>query len=224
MRFFWTVSVSLIVSCASPGFGQSTLVSHYTFDNHGLNAANDFAHGTLMGDASFTDDAMFGAASLQLFGNGDHVDVTPEAFPNDLFGFDSGSVTLWVKLAPGAPAENIQFMGNLNASDSMAILAGTNGVGGLQVFPRAANGNHLRVRDGGDGDVFNPNLSWADGEWHHLAYTWAFDESGGHSVGLYTDGNALDLSFASNTLTTADPLDAVGVWNGDRRTQQSRKC
>ena len=206
MRLACTMTALFLLVSTRFCLAQSTLVSHYPFDNDALNEANDFAHGTLMGDATFADDAKFGSASLQLFGNGDHVDVTQDAFPNDLFGFDSGSVTFWVKLADGAPAENIQFMGNLNANDSMAILTGTNGVGGLQVFPRAANGNQLRVRDGGDGDVFNPNLTWADGDWHHLAYTWAFDENGSHSVGLYIDGDALDLSTASNTLTSADPL------------------
>ena len=197
--------VFFVPACAHTCFGQAGLISHFTFDGTLANEVGDVAAGELMGGASFVNGAL--GQAIELDGVDDWIDTTTTGEPAGETLFES-TVAFWIRLADEAPTDNIQFFGNLNsAPDSTALLVGTNGASGLQIFPRAVSGNDYVVRTASEtGDVFAPDLSWADGEWHHLAFSWSIGFE--NEAAIYIDGEPQNLNVRTNTLTTSDDFAA----------------
>lgn len=190
-----------IVVSFSPCFAQDGLVSHFAFDGTLVNEVDDVAAGELMGGASFVDGAI--GQAVQLDGIDDWIDTALTGQPAGETLLEA-TVAFWFQIADAGPTADIQFFGNLNSNpDSTAVLIGTNGASGLQIFPRAENGNDYVVRTTSeDGDVFAPDLSWADGEWHHLAFSWLIDSQ--NEAAIYIDGEPQTLNVRTSTLTTGD--------------------
>ena len=193
------VCVVLCILSLSSKESSAELVSHYKFDGNGNNEINGSPDGELVDGATFSEGRFGQSLSLA---DGAWFDTSIEGFPNAESGFYSGSVAFWVKWNSESAPTNIQFLGNLNATDTTALLVGTNGAGGMQIFPRSVENTALIARDGGNGDVFDPDMRWADGDWHHLAYTWEVDEFSGVAA-FYIDGEPIeDINFRQNNLTT----------------------
>lgn len=205
MRFRTSVFVVFVSIYAASILNAAELVSHYKFDGNGQNEVNGAPDGTPMDGATF--EAGRAGQSLSL-ADGAWFDTTFDGFPNADDGLYSGTVAFWVKWNSEEPPANIQFLGNLNASDTTAILVGTNGAGGMQIFPRSVQNTALIARDGGEGDLFNPDMTWADGEWHHLAYAWEVDDVTGFAE-FFIDGEPLpDINYRQNNLITDDEFTA----------------
>lgn len=198
---FGFLFTALLVA-ASPSWAQDGLVSHFTFDNTLVNEIGDVPAGELMGGASFVPGAL--GQAVQLDGVDDWIDTTTAGQPAAVTLLET-TVAFWIQLADEAPTGNIQFLGNLNsAPDSTAVLVGTNGASGLQIFPRGINGNDYVVRTASeDGDILAPDLSWADGEWHHLAFSWSI-ETDDNQAAIYIDGVPQNLNVRTSTLSFSD--------------------
>lgn len=138
---------------------------------------------------------------------GDVMQTTTAGSPTE-GDFQAGTFALWIKTSgplTSGDLSNKTLWGNLNANDSTAYLFGTNGVGNLQLFPRAADGSQVRPRVAPGGDVFAFDGRWADGEWHHLAVTFTNGASNGETTGQwYVDGQQLDTQIADQALNTGD--------------------
>ena len=180
---------------------QVGLVSHFTFDGTTENEVDDVPAGVLMNGASLTDGAL--GQALLLDGVDDWFDTTVEGQPSGETLFET-TIAFWFQLAEGANTASIQFLGNLNAgADSTAVLAGTNGASGLQIFPRATDGPSYIVRTASDeGDVFAPDLSWTDGEWHHLAFAWSIGFQ--NEAAIYVNGQLQPLNVRQSDLSDND--------------------
>ena len=188
----------------------ATLVSHFEFDGDTTNSVGGAPDGAIVGGASGIGAGFLGTGSLSLAEN-EYFDMTAGGFPNNA-GVLGGTVAFWVKTAPNltnAQIANKTLLGSVNQNDSMALLWGTNGVGNMQLFPRAAAGGQYRLRLTPGGDVFALERSWADGQWRHLAVTWQAGATGGDFVGsIYIDGVEIQTGGADFTLDTADPTSA----------------
>ena len=191
----------IVILVGAAELRAAELVSHYEFDGTGANEIGSAPDGELVDGASY-DAGRFGQSLL--LADGAWFDISSEGLPNADETLYEATVAFWVKWnSQDAPA-SVQFLGNLNAGDSTALLVGTNGAGGMQVFPRSASGTALVARDGGEGDVFNPDTSWTDGDWHHLAYAWQINEDRGIAQ-FYIDGDPLpEINYRQNNLTLVD--------------------
>ena len=189
----------------------ANLVSHYEFEGNTNDSVAGGPTGTIVdfnpgNPASGLGAGKIGAGALDL-NFGDIMTTTTSGHPTgaDLL---SGTIAMWVMTAPGltdGELSNINLMGNLNDLDSTAYLFGTNGVGNLQLFPRAADGSQARPRVAPGGDVFALERSWADGQWHHLAVTFDNGPANGSSTGQwYIDGNPIDTQVADQALNSGD--------------------
>ncbi|MAT67981.1 MAG: hypothetical protein CMJ58_00480 [Planctomycetaceae bacterium] len=183
-----------------------TLQSHYEFEGNTNNSVPGAPAGTLNGDAALTNiDAAVGTGSLMLDGAGDYLGTTALGVPGSAQLYE-GKISLHFKNTNSAQSlGNKQFYGNLNSNDSTAILFGTNGAGGLQMFIRSANNNVYQIRNAIGGNAFNIDTTYADGDWHQIEYEWAIDASGG-SGSIKVDGTALETQTVLNSLTTGSPI------------------
>ncbi|MEM7625480.1 MAG: LamG-like jellyroll fold domain-containing protein [Planctomycetota bacterium] len=186
------------------GATAANLISHYEFEGNTDNSVVGAPNGTLAGDAMLTSDAAVGAGALMLDGAGDYLDTTTAGLPQGS-GLYEGTIDFWFKADPGISLGNRQFFGNLNASDTTAILFGTNGAGGLQIFIRSADNSVFQIRNAIDGNAFNIDTTYADGEYHNIQFNWEVDAAGG-SGSILVDGVALETQTVLNSLTTANPI------------------
>jgi len=182
-------------------FAQVEPISHFTFDDTLDNEVAGVSSGELKGGASFVGGAL--GQAVQFDGIDDWIDTSFTGEPSGETLFET-TVAFWFQMADDGPTSNIQFFGNLNsAPDSTAVLVGTNGASGLQIFPRAVSGNDYVVRTASeDGDVFAPDLSWADGDWHHLAFSWSIGNQ--NESAIYIDGEPQNLNVRTSTLSLGD--------------------
>lgn len=131
-------------------------------------------------------------------------------------GLVSGTASVWVRTTNILGARWIS--GNLNADpsppfvfDTQAWLLGWDG-SGLQAFPRASGPGSSGIHRFIVADPTN-DVSWADGEWHHLAFRW----NGGAEQGsgepelasVFLDGVNLGAAPTNHFL---DPTDTQNEW------------
>lgn len=190
-KIFVSVCVPLLLM-ASDSRAQ-TPISRYSFDGNLLNASTfvdtnmveapdgTFREGAdwataVVGTATFARgvDGTAGGA-LVLDGIDDWIDVTTAGHPGRPIpagsfsgpGLLSGTAMAWVRVEPSILDEAAWLMGNTNAANFQSWQMGWNGE---QLMARpAAAGNEAHqfvILDESN------NAAWADGEWHHLAFTW----------------------------------------------------
>ena len=194
------ISVAFLASATQ----AANLISHYRFDGNNNNSVVGAPNGTLVGDASLTNDSAVGSGALMLDGVGDYLNTTTAGLPQ-ASGLYEGTIDLWFKAASGATLGNKQFLGNLNNNDTTAILFGTNGAGGLQIFIRSADNKVFQIRNAIGGNAFNIDTTYADGNYHNIQFNWKIDSSGG-SGSIKVDGSPLEIQTVLNSLTTSNPI------------------
>lgn len=189
----------------------ASLITHYEFEGGTSNSVGGAPNGTLVdfnpgNPAPSITPGVVGAGSLNL-PFGDVMQTTTAGNPTGT-DFAAGTIALWIKTAPGlnsGDVANSTIWGNLNQNDSTAFLLGTNGVGNLQLFPRAADGSQARPRVAPGGDVFTYEGSWADGNWRHIAISWENGAANGSTTAQwYIDGQPIDTQVADQALNNTD--------------------
>ena len=174
-QLYGVLTICLLATSAAHA---QTLISHYTFDGNTDNSIAGQTDGVLVdfnpsNPASSLGPGIVGSGALEL-NFGDYLSLGTLGQPNGNLLHDV-TIATWVRTAESltdGELSNVTLLGELNDSDSTGLLFGTNGVGNLQLFPRAADGSQARPRLEPGGDVFALERSWADGEWHHLAFRW----------------------------------------------------
>ena len=174
-----------------------------------------------------------GPYALDFDGVNDHVDLG-NALPNGMLSggsFDNGDVDqswtfeAYVKVN-GIPSDSTETLFFVNPSNAVTGTINNNRLGLFIENDPNNPGSRLRYYqlvglNPLNQEFVNINEDIADGEWHHIALTYAFDDQdfilipillppyfiplpvdGAHiNVKLYVDGNAVD-SFTENTLST----------------------
>jgi hypothetical protein len=206
------ILLSLLIAAQSTEGHAAMLITHYKFEGNTTNSVGGSPNGTIVGGSSGIGSGRIGTGSLSLAQN-EYMTTTTSGHPNTS-GLFSGTVAFWIKTAPNladSQLPNRQFLGNLNnTGDSTAILIGTNGVGNLQLFLRAAQVSptqQIQLRLAPGGNVLTLDRRWADGDWHHLAFTWQAGATGGAFNGdIYVDGVALQTNKTGFTFDTGDTI------------------
>ncbi|HMO85282.1 MAG TPA: LamG domain-containing protein [Lacipirellulaceae bacterium] len=190
----------------------ATLVSHYRFDGNTHDSVPGGPAGVIVdfnpgSPTSGLGAGRVGSGSLRLE-FGDYMSTTTAGRPTG-DDFDAGTIAFWIKTAPNltnSQLANVTFMGTLNSgADQTAYLLGTNGVGNLQLFPRAADGSQSRPRLAPGGNVNTLNREWADGQWHHIAISFSFGPANGSTMAQwYINGVAADTNIAEQLLNSQD--------------------
>lgn len=209
-----------------------TPISRYLFDGDLVNSQDAALNGTLrQGTDSAT--AATGVATfavgvsgdingaLRLNGSDQWVDLTMGGHPNGTVpagsasgpGLVSGTVTAWIRTNQTLGAEPRWLLGSQNSDDEQGFQAGWNGTR-LELTANARDAGEQTVISDSTGD-----MSWNDGLWHHLAFTW--DAFGFSSTGkIYIDGSALttnniaDLGFGDAQTPWEFPM-ALGARNNE---------
>jgi hypothetical protein len=148
--------------------GDPDLVAHWKLDGNANDSVGE-NHGTLVGDATWVDDADRGQC-LDLDGDGDYVDVGED--PSLTFT-ESITVACWIKVRA--------FDRNWNA----IIVKGDD-----WVLARTRDDNRvaflcLGLTGGGWPEVYSGDVN--DGEWHHVAGVYD-----GATLSMHQDGNVVD--------------------------------
>ena len=194
----------------------ANLISHFTFDTDYTNQVSSSLDSPTQ-NGTFIDNANFAAGTGAAYFDGvdDFASAGIDAVPGVGGGYYTGTVALWVR-GDGGPSGSRVFMGQQNGSPAsfgsdnrMSWQIDTNNAGSVQIFIRTADGtetnNRLKFRHQEPGNVF-PS-TWNDGDWHHLAYTWAVDSAGtvASDVQIYIDGVAVGTAITEASLE-ADAL------------------
>jgi len=144
------------------------LQGHYSFEGGTATNQNGETslNGTLSGNATTTIDPQRGEV-LALDGDSDYVEIASDfSQPTDV------TLAAWINLSSSdAAGADIISIGN-----AVAIRADT-----------PATGTHAFMYDGSTFNIVSSNVSLADGQWHHVAFT--FDDAA-NSQTLYIDGVA----------------------------------
>ncbi|MEZ6191823.1 MAG: LamG-like jellyroll fold domain-containing protein [Phycisphaerales bacterium] len=207
-----------VTACLAAGTADAaTLLSHFTFDNDLTTnqVAGRDALGAVGASLDNSESAVGGGSVLFDGGStAEYVVAGTNAVPNDQEAFYSATVALWFKAGQGLTVGSRALMGATNgnpatfgADDRTAFLLETDGSGKLRVFIRAHDGSETnnRLRFGHLSSDPLEYLEWADGDWHHLAYSWDIDSTGLLGVNMWLDGVPLPTSVQENTLEN-DPI------------------
>ncbi len=180
------IVVLLLTGVTARGDVVTGLEGYWPFDGDAEDFSGNEHHGTLIGDAHFIDDGMFGGA-LELDGDGDYISM------DGYKGLLQSPWTLacWIKTTTAGHMDILSW--------------GTEG-GGLKVEFRLHDGR-LRIEHGngnnrGDAEVH-------DGQWHHAV---AVLPEGGvmEDVMFYLDGEPLDvfqIGNGTNPFITTEGID-----------------
>ncbi len=221
MRCIWLASFSLLLGATwAQEASAATLLSHFTFDSDFTNAVSASLDSPYQVGATIDNATSRVGGGSVLFDGGttpEYVNIGTDAVPNSATAFNNATVALWFKAGAGLTVGSRALMGQTNgdpaifgADNRMAFLLETDGNGKLRLFIRAADGSESNNRLRFSHDSTDPNeyLKWADGDWHHLAYSWSVDSSGLVSRQLYLDGAPLPTVTQENTLED-DPAKSV---------------
>ncbi len=228
-RKFLTPIFSLLL-LGSTSSNAQTLLSQYEFNGNLTNASTFMdTNGVEAPDGTFREGTDLATApvgsptfvlgvdgtpsgALFLDGLNDWIDVTTAGHPGQPVppdftfgpGFVSGTVMAWVKTSATASGQSRWLMGSANANDFQSYRFGWNG-SQLESVAQASDSpvNQFRVADP------THNLSWADGQWHHVAVQWdGFEEQGDPgpptNAKLYLDGVPLGADEATFMLDSSD--------------------
>ena len=170
---------------AGPGPGAA---SHWRFDETKGTVAHDSAgpfNGTILGAPSFVRGVAGNAIKMSRASN-DRITVGTVYSGSTAF-----SVSLWVKIAPGAPGDNYpvsnHYAGIVNG---WIFFTGTSG--GCYGDP---NSPSLYTADNCGGEVTAP-VNVNDGGWHHLVATY----TPGGTKSIYVDGGVADATAFANPI------------------------
>ena len=169
----------MFVVIATVGEVHAGLVSHYTFDAGTLSGgvyANEVGGAPSAAIAEGTSNVagQFGEA-VRFDGVDDYLNTGTGGHPN-LTNIGVGSIAFWIRTDDSDPTDNgIQSVtGVLNTGSVTAFIVDINASGDNQfrAFGRGEGGlNTDYIINADDG------LSWAGGDWHHVAITWDRDNT-----------------------------------------------
>ena len=227
--------VSLVSSLVSASHGQ-TLISHFPFDTDASNAST--APGGTLSNGALIDSSTFriGSGSAKFDGIDDLVQATTGAVPGANGGYYQGTVAFWFKGDDVSRFGDLRFLGQQNGDPAtfggdnrMSFEISTNAAGSIQAFIRTHDGtesnNRLKFRHQEPGNVFPTD--WANGEWNHLAFTWATDSAGAVSdlVQIYINAEPVRTVITESSLES-DPVkspildwEAPGMFIGARNNR-----
>jgi hypothetical protein len=131
-------------------------------------------------------------------------------------GLITGTAMAWVRVEPSLLTEASWLMGVTNV--------GTEPMPNFQSWQMGWNGTQLMARPASAGDdsqryvILDPtsNTAWADGDWHHIAFTW---DGVIEEASVYVDGAPLGQVDGDPGLTLGvqqkvwDFPMAIGAWN-----------
>ena len=217
-----TLRIALVALLAGPaGLSQaSNLLSHFTFDADYTNEVSASLDSPLQNGTFIDSVASVGSGAAYFDGFDDFASAGVNAVPGAGGGYYAGTVSLWVKGDGGSSSSRV-FMGQQNgdpgsfgADNRMSWQVDTNGAGSVQIFIRTADGsetnNRLKFRhqEPGATNAERFPTDWNDGDWTHLAYTWAVDAAGTVSdAKIYIDGAPVGTVITESSLE-ADPAKA----------------
>ena len=186
----------LALSASSTSIGHADLVAHWTLEEGaGTAAADSTANnhtGTIAGGALWTTTDLPAvpagtSAALELDGIDDQIDIV--GFKG-VTGTANRSVTAWIRTRPN-PAS--QDKGIISWGQNVAMNKWTFRI-------QSGNGTAGAIRIEVNGGYLVGNTVVTDGEWHHVAVTWANDGTPDvQDAKLYVDG-VLDAEFGSLTV------------------------
>ncbi|MGI9242432.1 MAG: LamG-like jellyroll fold domain-containing protein [Verrucomicrobiales bacterium] len=200
-----TKSLILALSLVAPVPLQADLVAHWTLEEGaGTVAADSTANnrtGTLTAGATWTSDNLpavpsGSSAALDLDGLTGQVDIVGY---QGVTGTQDRSVTAWVRTRQTTPVQNkgiVSWGQNVGTNKWTFRIQNSNGTAGA-------------IRIEVNGGYFVGNTVVTDGEWHHVAVTWANDGTPDvEDARLYVDG-VLDAEFGSLTVPPSASLSQV---------------
>jgi len=162
----------MIAGQSSLAVDESALEGSWLFDDGSGDVARDSSghgrHGTIQGDAEWTNDGKFGGA-LVLDGVDDEVVITGY---KGIGGTDGRTTVLWYKTSQAGGQRLVCWGANATA---------------IKYHVRIHDDNTLRIETQG-GQLYANEPDLADGEWHHLAVVLPDGSTMCHDHLLYVDG------------------------------------
>lgn len=161
----------------------------YDFENNADDTSSPYpiAHGTWAGGGSQEaySTGVIGSNAAVFTGDPDSYISVPAAIAplNDdpaIGGSQLGTVAYWIKTTS---TSLMTVMGTINNSSDVStfeVVHNQGGTGAVRVYHRLATGDSIYIA--------HVDTDLVDGQWHHIAFTWDFSETG--SV-LYIDGEAV---------------------------------
>ncbi|MEO0529294.1 MAG: LamG domain-containing protein [Planctomycetota bacterium] len=216
----------------------ANLLSHFTFDTDYTNEVSPNLDSPLQNGTFIDSGASVGSGAAYFDGFDDFASAGVNAVPGAGGGYYTGTVSLWVR-GDGGTASSRVFMGQQNgdpgsfgSDNRMSWQVDTNGAGSVQIFIRTADGsetnNRLKFRhqEPGSTNAERFPTDWNDGDWTHLAYTWAVDAAGVVSdAQIYIDGAAVGTAITESSLESDPakapilPWEAPGMFIGARNNR-----
>ena len=180
-RVFLALLVGLFAICADARL-SSALIAYYPLEGDARDATGNGHDGTIVGDPQAIP-GMFGQA-LEFDGVDDYVLVTDYV---PISGAADRAVTAWVRMV-STDVQGIVAWGQIAGQSKWVIRLSTKGQLRLEI----------------EGAAIKGNSRLADGEWHHIAVSFANDGTPAlGDVDLYADGTLQNHANAALQINTS---------------------
>jgi len=199
--------VSLILVLGAAGNARAELVGHWRLDGDAADSSGRGLDGQITGSPNWVD----GKVGLAMEIDGDDWIEIPGTSAADGYAGLSGEVTwtVWLKTSNSGAINSLMTLGPAGAAHVQ---------GNRSINIEAAGDIMIRAHSVGALTSLRSTATVADGEWHHVAVTIAFETSGDNdTMKLYIDGDlasgyeTTDVNVNQHSGPAADFIMALGA-------------